>query len=168
MLRDDKWQLERLVKIKQKCNMLYIQTQILVLALLLIWPSKILTLLKAQFSHLQNQVKCNHTAHFYCALCVFTLSSIIKFIYHLFNKCVGDIYCEDEDHKNKAGKSTLEKVKHISDIAMTTTSAITVQLLSNRNSIIFKVRSHTHTHTHTDTNSCTVSFLVQPDSTSAI
>ena len=130
--------------------MLYIQTQILVLALLLIWPSKILTLLKAQFSHLQNQVKCNHTAHFYCALCVFTLSSIIKFIYHLFNKCVGDIYCEDEDHKNKAGKSTLEKVKHISDIAMTTTSAITVQLLSNRNSIIFKVRL-THTHTHTQT-----------------
>ena len=88
----------------------------------------------------------------YCALCVFTLSSIIKFIYHLFNKCVGDIYCEDEDHKNKAGKSTLKKVKHNSDIAMTTTSAITVQLLSNRNSIIFKegltcARAHTHTHT---------------------
>ena len=84
---------------------------------------------------------------------------------------MGDIYCENEDHKNKAGKSTLGKVKHISDIAMTTTSAITVQLLSNRNSIIFKVRltyTHTHTHTHTDTNSCTVSFLVQPDSTSAI
>lgn len=62
---------------------------------------------------------------------------------------MGDIYCENEDHKNKAGKSTLGKVKHISDIAMTTTSAITVQLLSNRNSIIFKVRlTYTHTHTH--------------------
>lgn len=71
MLRDDKWQFEKLVKIKQKCNMLYIQTQILVLALLLIWPSKILTLLKSQFSHLQNQVKCNRTAHV-TALCVYS------------------------------------------------------------------------------------------------
>ena len=102
---------------------------------------------------------------FYCALCVFTLSSIIKCIYHLFNKYVGDICHEDEDHTNKACKSTLKKVKYISDIAITTTSPITVQLLSNRNSIIFKVGLiHTHTHTH----SCIVSFLVQPDSTSAI
>lgn len=71
MLRDDKWQFEKLVKIKQKYNMLYIQTQILVWALLRIWPSKILTLLKAQFSHLQNQVKCNCTAHV-TVLCVYS------------------------------------------------------------------------------------------------
>ena len=103
MLGDDKWQFEKLVKIKQKCNMLYIQMRILVLALLLIWPSKILTLLKVQFSHLQNQVKCNYTAHF-------TVLSVYSHYPPLLNVFITYLISTSETH---VVRMRITKIKHV-------------------------------------------------------